>query len=130
MISRVRAGLVTVFFGVVRESAERLDREGIGLGTCALVGRGVVGDCLRMVAACSLAALGCKEAACTDAVSYVLRSGGSDEGGSEPNPGFNDVRNGDLNGLWSVFIASFSRRRFACGVDIFAGTVALAHFQW
>jgi hypothetical protein len=40
-------------------------------------------------------------------------------------PGRNGVRNGDLNGLLSVFVASFSRRRFACGVDIFAHTAAL-----
>jgi hypothetical protein len=40
--------------------------------------------------------------------------------------GFNGVRKGDLNGFWSVFVASFSRRRFACGVDIFAAVVALS----
>ena len=32
--------------------------------------------------------------------------------------GFKGVRNGDLNGFWSVLVASFSRRRFACGVRI------------
>ena len=45
---------------------------------------------------------------------------GSEDGGSSPMLGFNGVRKGDLNGLWSVLVASFNRRRFACGVDIFA----------
>jgi hypothetical protein len=54
-------------------------------------------------------------------------SGGSDEGGSlEGEACFNGVRNGDLNGLFRVLLASFIRRRFACGVYIFAGTVTLA----
>jgi hypothetical protein len=49
--------------------------------------------------------------------------------------GFNGVRNGDLNGFWSVFVASFSRRRFACGVDIFAvvcafGTKVVSSMWW
>lgn len=48
----------------------------------------------------------------------VLTSGGSEDGGSEPKPFFNGVRNGDLKGLWSVLAASSRRRRFTCGVDI------------
>lgn len=55
----------------------------------------------------------------------VERSGGSDDGGSELGAGFDGVLNGDLNGLWSVFVASFSRRRLACGVDILTFAVAL-----
>jgi hypothetical protein len=51
-------------------------------------------------------------------------SGGSEDGGSEPKPGFNGVRNGDLKGLESVFALSFSRRRFACGVDMFGCAVS------
>jgi hypothetical protein len=54
-------------------------------------------------------------------------SGGSDEGGSlEGDACFRGVRNGDLNGLCKVLLASFIRRRFACGVNIFAGAVSLA----
>jgi len=41
--------------------------------------------------------------------------------------GFSGVRKGDLNGLCSVLAASFSRRRFACGVDIFAVVIALSN---
>lgn len=52
----------------------------------------------------------------------VLNSGGSEDGGSDPILGLRGVRNGDLNGLFSVFAASFSRRRLACGVDIFGCT--------
>jgi hypothetical protein len=55
----------------------------------------------------------------------VCISGGSEDGGSSPMLGFSGVRKGDLNGFLSVFVASFSRRRFACGVDIFAGAGAL-----
>lgn len=47
-------------------------------------------------------------------------SGGSENGGSSPMLGFDSVRKGDLNGFCNVFAASFSRRRFACGVDMFA----------
>jgi len=54
-------------------------------------------------------------------------SGGSEDGGSEPMLGFSGVRKGDLNGLCSVLAASFSRRRFACGVDIFAVVIALSN---
>jgi hypothetical protein len=47
-------------------------------------------------------------------------SGGSDEVGSlwEGALSFRGVRNGDLKGLWRAFVASSSRRLFACGVDI------------
>jgi hypothetical protein len=55
----------------------------------------------------------------------VLTSGGSEEGGSEPMLGRSGVRKGDLNGFLSVFVASFSRRRLACGVDILVCAVAL-----
>jgi hypothetical protein len=39
--------------------------------------------------------------------------------------GFNGVRKGDLKGFWSVLVASFNRRRFACGVAIFVTVGAL-----
>lgn len=55
----------------------------------------------------------------------VFSSGGSEEGGSSPMLGFNGVRKGDLNGFWSVLVASFSRRRLACGVDILSTGLAL-----
>jgi hypothetical protein len=55
----------------------------------------------------------------------VCSSGGSEDGGSSPMLGFKGVRNGDLNGFWSVLVASFSRRRFACGVAIFVTVDAL-----
>lgn len=54
-------------------------------------------------------------------------SAGSEDGGSLEGgvAGFRGVRNGDLKGLWRVFVASFSRRRlFACGVDSIVGTSA------
>lgn len=38
---------------------------------------------------------------------------------------FSGVRNGDLNGLCSVLVASFSRRRLACGVDMAAALQTL-----
>lgn len=126
MISRVRAGLVAAFLDTVRDGVERLEREGSGLDTRGLEGPGVAGVCFASAAVYSLPALDGREVACNIVSSCVLSSGGSEDGGSEPMPGFNGVRNGDLNGLWSVFAASFSRRRFACGVDIFAGTGALA----
>lgn len=66
------------------------------------------------VAIAGLASMVCKGDADT------FGSEGSDEGGSEPMSGFTGVRKGDLNGLWSVLAASFSRRRLACGVGIFA----------
>jgi hypothetical protein len=53
------------------------------------------------------------------ACSGVLRSIGSEEGGSSPKPCLSGVRKGDLKGLCSVFEAS-RRRRLACGVDILA----------
>ena len=57
----------------------------------------------------------------------VLTSGGSEEGGSEPMLGRSGVRKGDLNGFLSVFVASFSRRRLACGVDILTCAAALGN---
>ena len=48
-----------------------------------------------------------------------------EDGESEPVVGFEGVRNGDLNGLCSVFVASFSRRRLASGVDMSTFAVAL-----
>lgn len=50
---------------------------------------------------------------------------GFEDDGSEPVVGFEGVRNGDLNGLCSVFVASFSRRRLASGVDMSTFAVAL-----
>jgi hypothetical protein len=56
----------------------------------------------------------------------VLMSGGSEDGGSEPKLCFSGVRKGDLKGLWSVLVASLSRRRFASGVDMLAVVCALS----
>jgi hypothetical protein len=84
---------------------EVCERAGIGLGNC---GFGI--------------------AAGADVVFGVATSTGSDEGGSLEFWGvsrFNGVRKGDLKGLWSVFDASFSRRRFACGVSMFSANCAL-----
>ena len=39
--------------------------------------------------------------------------------------GRSGVRKGDLNGFLSVFVASFSLRRLACGVDIVTHAAAL-----
>lgn len=49
-----------------------------------------------------------------------LTSSGSNEGRLDALglAGLSGVRKGDLNGLWSVLLASLRRRRFACGVDI------------
>lgn len=87
-------------------------------------GTGVAGACFKGVEICSAAAgavVGVERA--TDGTG-VLISGGSDDWGSEPKLGFSGVRKGDLNGFWSVFVASFNRRRLACGVDMLARRVA------
>lgn len=55
----------------------------------------------------------------------VVASGGSEKGGSEPMLGLSGVRKGDLNGFFKVFVASFTLRRLACGVDILACAAAL-----
>lgn len=130
-ISRVREGLDGVFFDNAREGVEKFGREGRSLGACDWEGAGVAGvSCEPAGGArgCVVAVGLCGWPGCHDVVTGVLISGGSEDGGSEPMPGFNGVRNGDLNGLCSVLAASFSRRRLACGVDIFACRGSLGGF--
>jgi len=135
MISRATEGFDDVFFDATRDGVDRFGRETRGFETrgVTLDVAGVLGGCIEaeQVAACcaplsagavllagAIVVLGISSAG-------AWTSGGSEDGGSSPMLGFNGVRNGDLNGFWSVFVASFSRRRFACGVDIFAGVWAL-----
>lgn len=124
----MRDGLDDVFLGGTREGVKRLVRDGScrgaagRLAACAMGGLSAVdrreGDSLLL----RLATEGAK---CAGVFTSVLGSAGSEEGGSEPIPGLNGVRKGDLNGLCSVLAASFSRRRLACGVDISACTETL-----
>jgi len=134
MISRATEGFDGAFFDATRDGVDRFGRETRGFETrgVTLDVAVILGGCIEavQVAACcaplsagavlagAIVVLGLSSAG-------VWISGGSEDGGSSPMLGFNGVRNGDLNGFWSVFVASFSRRRFACGVDIFAGVWAL-----
>lgn len=93
---------------------------------------GVRGGCLASsdeLGGCSTLVIAATFATDTGNVLCMLISGGSEDGGSETVLGFNGVRKGDLNGLWRVFAASFSRRRLACGVDIFVGTLIVGIFK-
>lgn len=125
MSSRARDGFDSVFFGACCEGFFKLVRVANGLAHCACEGTGVVAAVL--IGAGALAGV----AGVVSGVAYevkhaaVLISGGSDEGGSEPMLGLSDVRKGDLNGFFRVFVASFSLRRLACGVDILAFAAAL-----
>jgi hypothetical protein len=97
MISRVRLG--DVFFGVGREGVVKVSRRG---GTVSASKAG-----------------GVTTQAGTGISSLIDRFGASEDGVSlDDARGFNGVRKGDLKGLWSVFLASFNRRRLACGVDM------------
>lgn len=91
-------------------------------------GTGVAGGCSNVAGRAECCLIWSTTPGCAAYVSTgidVCASGESEDGGSEPKPGFSGVRNGDLNGLCSVLFASFNRRRLACGVDIFAGEQAL-----
>jgi hypothetical protein len=125
MISRVREGFEAVFFETTREGVEKLGREGSGFETRDWEGAGVARVCFVSVTDGSSFAVVWDGAACSSVTEGMPISEGSEESGSEPMPGFNGARNGDLNGLCSVFAASFSRRRLACGVDISDCTSAL-----
>lgn len=121
----MRDGFDGVFFVAGREGVENLvcavtglvkrGCEGAGVVTTAFGGAGaLVGVAGTMLGV----AYG---ADCAD----VLTSGGSEDGGSEPMFGLSGVRKGDLNGFFKVFVASFSLRRLACGVDILGCAAAL-----
>jgi hypothetical protein len=120
----VREALAGNFFVGAREGVAKLGREGSGFGARSLEGTGVAG-CVVDVVECLVSVVEWKGAPCIDCETGVPASGGSEEGGSVPMPGLTGVRNGDLNGFWSVLVASFSRRRLTFGVDMFAGRVAL-----
>jgi hypothetical protein len=125
MSSRVREGFVGVFFETDCEGVEKLEREVSGLAKRGWEGGAGVGTtfvCRGTARAIAGVASG---AGYEFGRTGVLISGGSDEGGSEPMLGLSGVRKGDLNGFLSVFVASFSLRRLACGVDILACAVAL-----
>lgn len=121
----MRDGFDGVFFGAGREGVDKLVRAANGLLKRGCDGAGVTatafGDAGALVGV-SRTVLGVTYGTeCTD----VLTSGGSEDGGSEPMLGLSGVRKGDLNGFFSVFVASFSLRRLACGVDILACAAAL-----
>jgi hypothetical protein len=120
----VREALTGAFFVALREGVAKLGREGSGFEGRGLEGAGVAG-CLMDARGPSRFVVGYTSGASFEVAPGVPISGGSEDGGSEPKPGLNGVRKGDLNGFCSVLVASFSRRRFACGVDIFAGKRAL-----
>lgn len=121
MISRVREALAGGFFDDTRDGVARLGREVGSFETRGLEGTGVAG--------CALCVGGGNDAVKLEDSIGVPASGGSEDGGSEPTPGLSGVRNGDLNGFRSVFVASFSRRRLTFGVDILASSVALSAFR-
>ena len=135
MISRATEGFDGVFFDTTCDGVDRIGRETRGLEArgVTLDVAGVLGGCIeaaQVAACCAPSSAGAVLLAGTVVALGVLSagvwtSGGSEDGESSLMLGFNGVRNGDLNGFWSVFVASFSRRRFACGVDIFAGVWAL-----
>lgn len=128
MSSRVRDGFDGIFFGVYRKDADGFDRAASGLVKRGCNGAGAV------AVACggAGATFGVSDDACNDVYGRsragVLKSGGSEEGGSEPMLGLSGVRKGDLNGFFKVSVASFSLRRLACGVDIltFAASLGVA----
>jgi hypothetical protein len=140
MISRANDGFEGVFFETVREGVEKLGRDASGFEARGLEGPGVAGVCSEAAVAagcCSPLLAGCVGVVANVEVANELKaagtgvytSGGSEDGGSSPMLGFSGVRKGDLNGFLSVLIASFSRRRFACGVDIFAAGGALSRVE-
>lgn len=126
IISRAAEGLEGVLLAA--------SREGVEFGRGTRVFGALNAECLCAdatfpegdgVAFCPALFVECAELAQTESSSNISladdsEDGGSEDGGSSPMLGFNGVRKGDLNGLCSVFAASFSRRRFACGVDMSA----------
>jgi hypothetical protein len=125
MSSRVSEGFDSVFFWTDREVVETLEREVSGL-----VKHGCAGADVAAVAVGPAGTLGAVPGVVSGGVyefdrAGLLTSGRSEEGGSEPILGRSGVRKGDLNGFLSVFVASFSLRRLACGVDILVCLAAL-----
>lgn len=121
MISRVRAGFAGGFFDIVFEGVNDAGRRCGGFTVRGLEVAGVDVGCSAGVVAADACPCLAREGCAMETLggtAIVPSSGGSEDGGSEPMLGFRGVRNGDLNGLLSVFAASFSRRRLACGVDI------------
>jgi hypothetical protein len=140
IISRASDSFEGVFFETVRDGVEKFGRDASGFEARDLEGPGVAGVCSEgalVAAGCSpLWADGVRVVAKVEAAitrkaagAGVCTSGGSEDGGSSPMVGFNGVRKGDLKGFLSVFVASFNRRRFACGVDIFAAVGALGNVK-
>lgn len=124
IISRAAEGLESVLLDASREGVDEFGRDTSVFGT---LDAGLCADAAfpegDVVAFCSALLVECAELTqmeVSPSFSFVddSASGGSEDGGSSPMLGFNGVRKGDLNGLCSVFAASFSRRRFACGVDM------------
>ena len=118
MISLVRAGFVGTFFSCILDGVKKLGRVGSGFEAGGRVGAGVVRDGAAEAAESLFVLFDCITATDFGVSAGAWISGGSEDGGSEPKLGLKGVRNGDLNGLLRVFAASFSRRRFTCGVDI------------
>jgi hypothetical protein len=121
----VRDGFDGVFFGADREGVAKLVRAVSGLVKRGCGGAGVIatafggtGALVWISGTVSGVRYGAERAG-------VLTSGGSEDGGSEPMLGLSGVRKGDLNGFFSVFVASFSLRRLACGVDMLVCAAAL-----
>ena len=104
-ISRVRLGFDVTFFSEVRVAV--INPGWASDGAVAFAKRGA-GSLLML-------RVGVNESI---ADSWLFESGVSEDGGSEPTTGLHGVRKGDLKGLVSVLLASSSRRRFACGVDM------------
>lgn len=114
----MREGFDGVFFWVDREGVEILEREVSGL-----VKRGCEGPGVAVIAVGRAGTQGTVSGVLSGVVyefdrEGLMASGGSGDGGSESMLGRSGVRKGDLNGFLSVFVASFSLRRLACGVDI------------
>jgi hypothetical protein len=92
---------VGAFFVRPREGVERLGREGSGFEARGKrrAGADVAGEGLERTTDASLFAGTRGGTICEDVAIGVPISGGSEDGGSEPMPGFKGVRKGDLNGL-------------------------------
>jgi hypothetical protein len=128
IISRATDGLEGVFFDTNREGITEYERGtrvfgilGVEVSDAGAIWaeRVVITTwCLTLL----IDSVGTVQAELSPEIVFVgaLTSDGSEDGGSSPMLGFSGVRKGDLNGFWSVLVASSSRRRFACGVDILA----------